>query len=153
VSAHGNPFAAAEHNAHIWLATVAQELGTEDRRRAERVLRTWLHLVRDQLPVNSAAHFGAQLPEFLRGVYYEDWSPGHSPGRCPVNESIDDFANAANLREDEALPAMAAVTSALRERCSPGQLDHALVQVHQPLRSALRGDRLPSSITPPAMRR
>lgn len=136
---HGNPLAAAEHNAHIWLAAVAEELGTEDRRRAQRVLRSWLHLVRDQLPVNGAAHFGAQLPEFLRGVYYEDWTPGHPTGRSSAADSIDDFASAANLRGEEAAPAMAAVTTALRGRFSPGQLDHALVQLHQPLRTALRG--------------
>lgn len=140
MTAHGNPLAGAEHNAHIWLAAVAEELGTPDRRRAQRVLRSWLHLVRDQLPVNGAAHFGAQLPEFLRGVYYEDWTPAHAAERCSAADSIDLFADAANLRHEEAAPAMAAVTTALRDRFSPGQLDHALVQLHQPLRSALRGD-------------
>lgn len=140
MTAHRNPFAAAEDNAHAWLATVAEELGTEDPRRAQRILRTWLHMVRDQLPVNGAAHFGAQLPELLRGVYYEDWTPNQCPRRCSVAESIDDFANTASLRDEEAAAAMVAVTSALQERFSPGQLDHAFVQMNQPLRSALRGD-------------
>jgi len=147
VTAHANPLAGAEHSAHIWLGTVAEELGTEDRRRAQRILRTWLHLVRDQLPVNGAAHFGAQLPEFLRGVYYEDWTPGHAPEKRSVAESIDDFASSANLRDEEAVPAMAAVTSAMQTRCSPGQLDHALLQLHQPLRSALCGNAIPTTST------
>lgn len=147
MNAHRNPLAAAEHSAHFWLATVADELGTEDPLRAQRVLRSWLHVVRDQLPVNGAVHLGAQLPEFLRGVYYEDWTPERHTARSSALESVGEFAAAAELRGDQALPAMAAVTSALRERFSPGQLDHALVQLRPPLRSALRGDSAPGAAT------
>jgi uncharacterized protein (DUF2267 family) len=35
--------------------------------------------VRDWLPVNEAAGLGAQLPELLRGIYYEDWRPAATP--------------------------------------------------------------------------
>ena len=44
-----------------------------------RLLRTVLQALRDWLPVNEAASFGAQLPELLRGVYYEHWRPAATP--------------------------------------------------------------------------
>lgn len=140
MTAHSDPFASAEHNARVWLAAVAEGLGTEDRHRAYRVLRAWLHLVRDQLSVNGVVHLGAQLPEIVRGIYYEDWVPDRPPVRCTESEYVDEFAGAAQLRHDDAASALTAVTSVLRDRFSPGQLDHALVQLRRPLRSALRGE-------------
>ena len=35
--------------------------------------------LRDWLPVNEAADFAAQLPNLLRGVYYEQWRPATTP--------------------------------------------------------------------------
>lgn len=51
----------------------------EDKHRSFRLLRTVLQALRDWLPVNEAASFGAQLPELLRGVYYEHWRPAATP--------------------------------------------------------------------------
>lgn len=139
MTAHRDPLATAEHNARIWLAAVAEGLGTDDRTLAYRVLRAWLHGVRDRLSVNGAVHLAAQLPEFVRGVYYEDWTPNHPTARLTQAEFIDGFARAAHLERAEAEAAMAAVTAVLRHRFSPGQLQHALAQLPQPLRSVLHG--------------
>jgi Uncharacterized conserved protein (DUF2267) len=64
---------------NTWLAEIAGEFGTEDQRLAYRVLRAWLHALRDRLPVTIAANFAVQLPE-LRGVFY-DGPPDHRAGR------------------------------------------------------------------------
>jgi uncharacterized protein (DUF2267 family) len=65
-----------------WLRELADELGRPgDLRYAFRVLRAFLHALRDRLTVDAAAHLGAQLPEFLRGVYYEGWRPARAPER------------------------------------------------------------------------
>jgi len=50
----------AMHIAHTWVNDVARELDTEDREFAYRVLRAWLHTLRDRLPVEASAHFAAQ---------------------------------------------------------------------------------------------
>lgn len=57
---------------HSWIKDLDKRLGWENKHRSYRLLRSVLHAVRDWLPVNEAAGFGAQLPELLRGIYYED---------------------------------------------------------------------------------
>ena len=52
---------------NAWLAGIEEGFGTHDRRLAYRVVRAWLHSLRDRLTVEVAAHFAAQLPELLRG--------------------------------------------------------------------------------------
>ena len=65
---------------NIWLRDIAEELHWEDdRNRAYMALRVTLHAVRDHLTVEEAAHFGAQLPMIIRGVYYEGWKPSKVP--------------------------------------------------------------------------
>jgi uncharacterized protein (DUF2267 family) len=45
-------FVRAGHTAELWLSAVAHQLGTDDRHYAYRVLRGWLHTVRDPLAVS-----------------------------------------------------------------------------------------------------
>jgi uncharacterized protein (DUF2267 family) len=64
---------------HIWINDLDSRLGWENKHRSYRLLRTVLQALRDWLPVNEAAGLGAQLPELLRGVYYEHWRPATTP--------------------------------------------------------------------------
>ena len=64
---------------NAWLAGIEEGFGTHDRRLAYRVGRAWLHSLRDRLTVEVAAHFAAQLPELLRGVFYDGWNPSRVP--------------------------------------------------------------------------
>jgi len=65
--------------AHIWINDLDSRLGWENKHRSYRLLRTVLQALRDWLPVNEAVGLGAQLPELLRGVYYEHWRPNRTP--------------------------------------------------------------------------
>ncbi|MBV7703815.1 DUF2267 domain-containing protein [Nocardia nova] len=139
---HDDPFAPALNTAHTWLRTVADRLATEDRTFALRALRAWLHTVRDRLDVPVAAHFSAQLPELLRGIFYEGWVPAHVPVHHDVTTFVDAFAHEAGVSPDEAVALIGAVTIALSDVFSPGHLDHVLAVVPEPLRAVLLGSEL-----------
>lgn len=135
-----DPLAQAHQTGREWLTTIAHHLGTEDRHYAYRVLRAWLHLVRDRLTIDSAAHFAAQLPEVLRGVYYDGWVPSRVPIRYGVASFTKRFADEADVRAAEVAPAAGAVSAGLNALCSPGQLDHVLALMPSNLRGELQGE-------------
>jgi uncharacterized protein (DUF2267 family) len=60
---------------HEWLNQVGDELGFDNEHAAYAALRATLHAVRDRLPVELVAHFGAELPLLIRGIYYDGWHP------------------------------------------------------------------------------
>ncbi len=136
-------FDRAVNTANVWLAGVAEYLGTEDRRFAYRVLRGWMHTLRDRLPVEGAARFATQLPELLRGVYYDGWVPATAPVKYGHAEFVQRFSFEARLPPAEVEPAARAVTAALAGRMSPGHLSHALGQLPQSLRAVLDVPRPP----------
>jgi uncharacterized protein (DUF2267 family) len=60
-----------------WINELDRSLGWGDRQRSLRLLRAVLHAVRDCLPVVENAQLAAQMPALLRGLYFEQWRPGH----------------------------------------------------------------------------
>jgi len=65
-----------------FLEKVELDLGwTGHRHEAYQATRAVLHAIRDRLPVDLAAHMAASLPLFLKGVYFEGWSPAKVPVR------------------------------------------------------------------------
>jgi uncharacterized protein (DUF2267 family) len=124
---------------NVWLKELAVELGTDDRKFAYRVLRAYLHAVRDRLMVDEAAQLAAQLPELVRGIYYEGWVPS----RTPTSErSVDDFlrriADEALLPgETEASYACSAAARVLRRHVSEGEIDDVVAVFPAELRVVL----------------
>jgi uncharacterized protein (DUF2267 family) len=139
----GDNFHYALNTANSWLADVCTEFGTSDRRFAYRALRAWLHTMRDRLTVDSAAKFGAQLPEMLRGIYYDGWDPSRVPIKFGADEYVERFAATARISAGDVRHAAATVSRALGNRLSPGQLDEALAQIPGELRPLVGGGRRP----------
>jgi uncharacterized protein (DUF2267 family) len=110
---------------NTWLADVASNFGTEDRRLAYRVTRSWLHILRDRLPVPVAAHVAAQLPELLRGVFYEGWNPSKVPIKFGREEYVVRFARDAQIHRGEVAGAGRNVTAAMRKHISAGAINQA----------------------------
>lgn len=108
-----------------WLGDVASSFETEDRKLAYRVTRSWLHTLRDRLPVTVAAHLAAQLPELLRGVFYEGWNPSKVPTKYDRDEYIARFARNAQIHNTEVQKASQLVTSAMRRHLSDGVINEA----------------------------
>ncbi|WP_156370854.1 DUF2267 domain-containing protein [Nocardia arizonensis] len=118
-----DPFAPAMQVAHRWVRAVADGLDTDDLVFANRALRAWMHTVRDRIGVAASAHLTAQLPEILRGEYYEGWVPSHVPVRHGPASFVDQFARTAGIDRDEVGPVAGAITAVLSELFSPGQMN------------------------------
>lgn len=134
-------FERARHTTNIWLASVADELDTDDRKYALRSLRAWLHVIRDRLPVDSAAKFAAQLPELLRGIYYDGWEPHRVPIKYGPDEYVHRFGLASRTPDEDVPEASAAVTAALARHLSGGQLAEVLAHLPRDLRDVVSGRR------------
>lgn len=46
--------------------------------KALAILRAVLQEIRDHIPINSLAHFSAQLPLVIKGMLFEGWNPEHN---------------------------------------------------------------------------
>lgn len=103
----------AFHATHLWVNEVAREFDTDDRDFAYGVLRAWLHTLRDRLTVDAAAHFAAQLPDLVRGVFYENWDPSAVPLKYNAEEYAARFAHEASISVQDVAKAAAATTAAV----------------------------------------
>ncbi|MFM8270084.1 MAG: DUF2267 domain-containing protein, partial [Pseudomonadota bacterium] len=83
-----------------------------------------LHEIRDRLPVTEAAHFGAQLPMLIRGLYYEGFRPRETTRK---DKSLQPFLKAVEKKMPRFYPKppselLRGVFELLNEFISPGEL-------------------------------
>jgi uncharacterized protein (DUF2267 family) len=124
---------------HIWINELSEELATEDDHHAYRVLRAFLHALRDHLSVTEAAALAAQLPIFLRGVFYEGWDPSRTPDHTrDLDSFLQRIAGEARLAgETEASFATAAASRVLARHISHGEAESVLHALPEHLRQFL----------------
>jgi len=121
---------------NIWLNEIMAELGP-DRQVAWKVLSTVLHKLRDRLPVEAAAHLGAQLPLLVRGAYYDQYAPARQPVEC---DRMEDFTAEvaewlSDIRPVDPEAAIAAVFATLSRHVDAGQTAKVRDILPKPLRS------------------
>jgi uncharacterized protein (DUF2267 family) len=121
---------------HIWINELDERLGWANQPRAFRLLKAVLRALRDWLQHNEAADLAAQLPELLRGAYYEQWRPATTPvkkrGKDDFLARIDDeFRRDPLITTDEAV---ATVFSFLSDKITGGEI----ADVRQSLPADLR---------------
>jgi uncharacterized protein (DUF2267 family) len=121
---------------NIWLDDIMAEIGP-DRQLAWKVLSTVLHKLRDRLPVEAAAHLGAQLPLLVRGVYYDQYVPARQPNHVGT---IEDFCADVGKWLSDARPvdpeaAVRAVFGVLQEHLDPGMVAKVQIILPQSIRT------------------
>src|SRR5688572_30480573 len=108
---------------NIWLNEIVERIGP-DRQVAWKVLSTVLHKLRDRLPLELAAHLGAQLPLLVRGVYYDQFEPARLPSECrtPAEFEAEVAEWLSDIRPVDPGEAIAAVFAVLDRHLSEGQI-------------------------------
>lgn len=130
---------AVEHTVqltHVWINALDERLGWNNKPRAYRLLKAVLHGARDCLPHDEAADLAAQLPTLLRGVFYEQWRPVHTPVRQRKRDDFlarVDVAFAADPLADTAA-AVGAVFDLLSEKISLGEVEKVRGRLPQDVR-------------------
>jgi uncharacterized protein (DUF2267 family) len=121
---------------NLWLKTLMDEEGWEDRHRAYLALRAALHTLRDRLTVEETMHLSAQLPMLIRGFYMEGWQPGGKPKRWRTKrEFLDNLAS--RLPDDPELDperVARAVFYVLSKKISAGEVRDILETLPKELR-------------------
>ena len=111
---------------HKWINDLDERLGWEDKHRSFRLLRAVLQALRDWLSVNAAAGFGAQLPELLRGIYYEHWRPVATPVK--QRHKADFIARVDKAFKPDSIlftsEAITAVFELLSQKITAGEIEH-----------------------------
>ena len=123
-------------SAHVWINDMASELDRDDQAEALRLLRAFLHALRDRLTIDEGAQLAAQLPELIRGVFYENWVPARTPaGYHDVDSFLARIADEARLAgSTEASYAATAGAAVLRRHVSEGELADVSAVLPAPVR-------------------
>jgi uncharacterized protein (DUF2267 family) len=64
---------------HEWINELSERLSWTSHRDALRLLRVTLRQIRDHLGHEEVAQFSAQMPLLVRGMFFEGWTPAHTP--------------------------------------------------------------------------
>lgn len=109
---------------HIWLDEVMETVGP-DRNVAWHVLGAVLRNLRDRLPLELAAHLGAQLPLLVRGAYYDQFRPGHTPEKFHTEDAFlaRVTSDLGGIRPVNAREATRGVFAVLGHHVTPEQVD------------------------------
>lgn len=111
-----------------WIEELTGKPALNNEDEAYAVMRAVLQTLRDRLPPSEAAHFSAQMPAVIRGVYFEGWSPDKELRKF----NLDEFYDEVRRRLDGACAQVDAplltqyVLEILKNRMTRGQLEKTL---------------------------
>lgn len=119
-----------------WIDELDTALGWCNRHRSYRLLQAVLHALRDGLAPHEVVTFGAELPQLLRGVYYEGWRPAPTPKR--LRGAVDFMAAAKDAFASEAFDLSPETVSAVFMMLGDKLSDAAGEAVHDALPAEMR---------------
>jgi uncharacterized protein (DUF2267 family) len=122
---------------HEWLGEITQRLGFDNERAAYAALRATLHALRDRLAPEAVAHFGAELPMLIRGLYYEGWHPSAERLRSTHDEDFLDSVRRELTGHDELQDTgrvVRVVLGILEDHLAASQIEHILAALPKDVR-------------------
>lgn len=121
-----------------WIATVAEELGTDDLEFAHRVLRSWLWMIKGRLAARRTAGFATALPEFIRSEFGPEGEWFAAPAEARPAAYTIRFARNAGIAVQDVRAASSAVTAAMMRLLPPNAVDNLLDQLEPGLQTLVR---------------
>jgi uncharacterized protein (DUF2267 family) len=113
-----------------WLKELRDNADLADEAEALSVLRAVLHQLRDRLSPDEAIELGAQLPVFVRGIYYEGSKPARPPQRERSKEKfLDEGLMKLLPRRLEPEAAVKDVFALVAHHCDPGEVGDVIAQL------------------------
>lgn len=70
------------------------------RRKTYDALRAVLQTLRDRMTIEETAHFSAQLPLLIRGIFYEGWDPTRVPIKMDKGRFLQRITQLGNFTEE-----------------------------------------------------
>ena len=129
---------------HQWLDAIAEAAET-DTHTAYQALRAVLQTLRDRLPVAEAAHFSAQLPLLVRGIFYEGYRPAESPTPLSRREFLQRIEEKVTFQQNRQTLDIYSLTqqvfAVLREFLGEGELDKIAGVLPPELRELVQASR------------
>jgi len=118
-------FDKAIQDANSWLNDIMYELDWQDKHRAFTLLRSTLHTLRDRLHVNENAHFAAQLPTLIRGVFYEGYQPAKYSADIRHKDQFVDAVMAVfgDNPKDDPVATVSGALNVIADHISEGEMD------------------------------
>ncbi|ASW55023.1 DUF2267 domain-containing protein [Plantactinospora sp. KBS50] len=111
---------------------------TQRRNQSYAALRTVLHLLRDRMPIQESAHFAAQLPTLVRGIYFEGWDPTVVPVKLNRDEFLYEVRQGFPYDIDGGPEGLVrTVLGALRRHVPQGEWDDVRATVPKDLETVL----------------
>lgn len=110
----------------------------ERRNQSYAALKAVLHALRDRLTVQEGAHFAAQLPILVRGVYYHAWDPSRVPVKMKRQEFLQRVANEFPFEIEGGTERLVhTVLQALRRYITEGEWENVQASVPRDLAALL----------------
>jgi uncharacterized protein (DUF2267 family) len=116
--------------AQEWLKELRDNANLADEAEALSVLRSVLHQLRDRLTPEEAIELGAQLPTFVRGIYYEGWRPSRTPEKVRSKQKfLDEVTMKLLPRRIAPEAAVKDVFALIAHHCDPGEVADVIGQL------------------------
>lgn len=135
MSNHVSVFERSLLKSKVWVTEMHAELNWLSNDNIYHLLRAVFHTLRDQLSIDEAAHFSAQLPLILRGTFYECWNPKKNQAKgLKKEEFLEAVKN--NLNQNgwlnfELETGVAVVLKVIMNHVSPGEIND-IIQSSKP---------------------
>ncbi len=113
------------HLTNEWLNELSKKIMVDNSQEVYLLFRAFLHAMRERLTIEESAHFSAQLPLLIKGIYFDGWKPSAIPLKIKTQEEFfalveEKYSGEEEYKFEEITPF---IISFLYEKVSRGEIE------------------------------